>query len=417
MEKSKSKSKKAVQIIGSILIAIALWLYVDNVQARKVTMNVNDVPVEFSGENSALADKGLMLLSGYDTKIDLKLRGARNVLYRLKGSKVRIVADTSSINATGTQTLSYRVVYPDNISSTAVAVDSASSYTVTVTVGELSTKDVEIRCDMVGELAKGYVADTLILDPAVLTLRGQRDDLINVSYAKITMNLNDSDKSIVNAYAFTLYDYNDIPISNDNIRPAVKLIQANLPVRTTKEVPLKLDFVEAVGSTLSHMTYTIQPEKVTLSGSKDALAQIDSIILGTVYLQDLGNSQTLTFTITAPEHTKLEGDTATAMVTVVVTGVSETTLTTNRISFENVPAGFTATPVTESLNIALRGLTTEIAAITGEQLKIVADLAGISAVAGNYTVPAYVYVEGFQNVGVKGTYQVIVNISGVTSPG
>jgi len=413
----KSKSKKALQIIGSILIAIALWLYVDNVQARKVTMNVNDVPVEFSGENSALADKGLMLLSGYDTTVDLKLRGARSVLSRLKGSKVRIVADTSSITATGTQTLSYRVVYPDNISSAAVSVDSASSYTVTVTVGELSTKDVEIRCDMTGSLAKGYTADPLILDPEKLTLRGQRDDLVSVSYAKIALNLNDADKSVVSACPFTLYDYNDIPITNDNIRPTVKLIQATLPVRTTKVVPLKLDFVEAVGSKQNHMSYTIQPQTVTISGSKDALASIDNIILGTVYLQDLGDTQTLTFNITAPENTRLEGDTSIAVVTVVVTGVSETTLNTTQISFENVPAGFTASPVTESLNITLRGLTTEIETVTGEQLKVVADLSGIAAAAGNYTVPASVYVEGHQNVGVKGTYQVIVNISKATSPG
>ena len=34
-----------------------------------------DVPVEFSGENTTLADKNLMLLSGYDTTIDLTIRG------------------------------------------------------------------------------------------------------------------------------------------------------------------------------------------------------------------------------------------------------------------------------------------------------------------------------------------------------
>lgn len=413
----KSNHKKILQIVISVLIAMALWFYVDTVNARKVDISVKNVPVEFSGENGALADKGLMLLSGYDTTIDLRLKGPRNVLFRLQRDKVRIVADTSSISATGTQTLSYRVVYPDNISSSSISIDSASSYTVTVTVGELYTKDVDIRCDMTGALAKGFTADELILDPAKLTLRGQRDDLVNVSYAKITLDLANSDKTIVNACQYTLYDYNDIAIESDNIRPTVKLIQATLPVKTSKEVPLKLDFVEATGSSLSNVSYTIQPETVTLTGSKETLDQISSIVLGTVYLQDLGDSQTLSFAIVAPENTELKSTQTAATVTIVVNDVSETTLTSNLITFENVPKGFTATPVTQSLNITLRGLTEEISKVTGEQVQIVADLSGVSAADGNYTVAADIRVDGYTHVGVKGTYQIILNLKSTANPG
>ena len=33
-----------------------------------------NVPVEFSGEDTTLADRGLMLLSGYDTTVDLVIK-------------------------------------------------------------------------------------------------------------------------------------------------------------------------------------------------------------------------------------------------------------------------------------------------------------------------------------------------------
>ena len=61
--------------------------------------------------------------------------------------------------------------------------------TITVTVGELDSKEVPIQCEIVGSVADGYMAGELTLDPEVLLLRGQRDDLLNVSYAKVRLDI------------------------------------------------------------------------------------------------------------------------------------------------------------------------------------------------------------------------------------
>ena len=84
-----------------------------------------------------MADKGHMLLSGYDTTIDLTLKGPRRQLYKMNKDDIRIVVDTSSITEVGTQSLSYQVIFPDGVSKNAISVDWASAYRVTVTVGEL----------------------------------------------------------------------------------------------------------------------------------------------------------------------------------------------------------------------------------------------------------------------------------------
>ena len=89
-----SKKRKVVRIAISILAAIAIWLYVDLVRQPSVPMKVKDIPVEFSGESTTLADKGLMLLSGYDTTIDLTLKGPRRQLWQINKDDIRIVVDT-----------------------------------------------------------------------------------------------------------------------------------------------------------------------------------------------------------------------------------------------------------------------------------------------------------------------------------
>ena len=194
-----SKKRKAVRIALSILAAIAIWLYVDLVRQPSVPMKVKDIPVEFAGESTTLADKGLMLLSGYDTTIDLTLKGPRRQLWQIDRDDIRIVVDTSTITEVGSQSLTYQVVYPDGVSKNSISVDWASAYRVTVTVGELYSTEVPIQCEVVGTPKKGFYAEEPILDIDKVLLHGQRDDLVNISYAKLTVDISDTDKSYENA--------------------------------------------------------------------------------------------------------------------------------------------------------------------------------------------------------------------------
>lgn len=410
-----AKNRKILKIVCSILIAIGIWLYVDEEKSVDVKLTVHDIPVEFAGEDTVLADNGLMLLSGYDTTIDLKLKGPRKVLWKLDKDEIRIVADTSSVVDAGVQSLDYQVVYPDNVQRAELNVEWASSYAVTVSVGKLFTKEVEIRYEAIGSPADGFVAEQVTIDPAVLVLRGQRDDLLNVSYAKAVVDISGARGTVIQAVEYRLYDYNDIAIENENIRTTTKLIQATAPVKMVKDVPLQINFVEAVGSTMEQITYSFTRESVQLKGDQEVLNAIDSIVLDTIYLQDLERNQTLTYEIPLPEGTQMLGGDISVSVTITVNGVSERRVATANFAVANVPDGLVAQLVTESLEISLRGLSAEVNALTGENLLVTADLSGISE-AGRFTVPATVTINGYNNVGVKGSYQVIVNVAPPKAP-
>ena len=414
-EHNPDKNRKIIQIICSIIVALGVWLYVGEEKVVSVSTSVHDLPVEFAGEDTTLAEKNLMLLSGYDTTVDLKLKGPRKVLWKLDKDEIRIVADTSSIQDTGMQTLTYQVIYPDNVQRSQIQVAWASLYSITVTVGELYTKEVPIHCDVTGKVADGFVAENTILDPTVLVLRAQRDDLLNVSYAKVNVDLDNAKETLIKTVEFQLYDYNDIPLDNDNIRATTKLIQVTVPVKTVKDVPLLINFVEATGSTMAQVDYSIDPEKVRLKGDKAVLDDISSIVLDTIYLQDLDEYQTLHYDINIPRDTELVGTVDEVTVTIVVEGVSERRVSSSNFDCINVPEGYTAEVVTESLSITLRGLSNQVSSITGENLKITADLLDVKE-EGSFTVPVTVHINGYDGVGIKGSYQVIVNVAKAAEP-
>ena len=408
-EKTGSSRRKALQVIASILVAIAVWVYVDVEKAPDRTKTIRDIPVEFSGESTTLADKNLMLLSGYDTTVDLTIKGPKRELVKISKDNVRLVASTSSIDSVGVHTLRWDPIYPDGVQSSALTVDWASKYKVTVTVGELYTKEVPVNCTVTGQVADGYFTGETVLDPTLLVLRGQRDDLLNVAYAKLTVDISDATRSVIQTESVQLYDNNDNPVDNSNIRTNASLIQAKVPVLTTKEVSLAVELSGVPGVAGQSIKTTVTPVSVRLIGEADVLEGINEIVLATLYIEDLEMWQQNSYVVTAPDGTWLANSNEVATVEISMEGIEETTVTVDSFSYTNVPSGLYP-EILSSLDVRLWGLTDELAELDASALTATADLSGVTE-PGSYRVPVSVTISGYRDVAVKGSYEVTVYVT------
>ena len=408
-EKSGVSRNKVLQVIASILVAVAIWVYVDVEKAPERTKTIRDIPVEFSGESTTLADKNLMLLSGYDTTVDLTIKGTKRELVKINKDNVRLVASTSSIDSVGVHTLRWDVVYPDGVQSSALSVDWASKYKVTVTVGELYTKEVPVNCVVTGTVADGYFTGETVLDPTTLVLRGQRDDLLNVAYAKLTVDISDATRSVIQTESVQLYDNDDNPVDNSNIRTNASLIQAKVPVLTTKEVSLAVELSGVPGSAGQSIKTTITPSSVRLIGEADVLENIDEIVLATLYIEDLDIWQQNSYVVTAPDGTWLANSNEVATVEITMEGIEEKTVTVDTFSYTNVPSGLYA-EVQDTLDVRLWGLSEELAELKADAITATVDLSSVTE-TGSCRVPVTVTVSGYRDVAVKGSYEVMVYVT------
>lgn len=408
-EKSGVSRNKVLQVIASILVAVAIWVYVDVEKAPERTKTIRDIPVEFSGESTTLADKNLMLLSGYDTTVDLTIKGTKRELVKINKDNVRLVASTSSIDSVGVHTLRWDVVYPDGVQSSALSVDWVSKYKVTVTVGELYTKEVPVNCVVTGTVADGYFTGETVLDPTTLVLRGQRDDLLNVAYAKLTVDISDATRSVIQTESVQLYDNDDNPVDNSNIRTNASLIQAKVPVLTTKEVSLAVELSGVPGSAGQSIKTTITPSSVRLIGEADVLENIDEIVLATLYIEDLDIWQQNSYVVTAPDGTWLANSNEVATVEITMEGIEEKTVTVDTFSYTNVPSGLYA-EVMDTLDVRLWGLSEELAELKADAITATVDLSSVTE-TGSCRVPVTVTVSGYRDVAVKGSYEVTVYVT------
>ena len=411
-EKPRFNRSKVVRIVISILVASDHVALCGSDRAPERTMTIRDIPVEFSGENTTLADKDLMLLSGYDTTIDLKIRGPKRELVKMNRDNVRVIASTSSIDSVGVHQLDWTVSFPDGVVRTNVSVEKASLSQITVTVGELYTKEVPVECQVVGEVAEGYFTGDVVLDPEVLTLRAQRDDLLNVSCAKLTVDISGATRSVVQTVDVQLYDYDGNPVENSNIRTNTSLIQAKVPVLTTREVELAVEFSGVPGAAMNSIKCDITPKTVRLNGEADVLDSIDKLVLATLHVDDLELHQQNSYVVTPPDGTWLVNGNEVATADITLEGIEEKSLTATSIEFDKLPSGLYAIAPDGGLTVRLWGLSEEIEAVTAENLRVIADMSAVTG-QGTVTVPVTVTISGFNDVTVRGTYELTVTVTDV----
>ena len=108
------RRNKFVSALLSFVIALGLWLYVVTNVSVEYDTTFHDIPVQFEGE-TALEERELMITSGTDATIDLRLYGARTNLNKLNPSNITIKVDLSRIYDAGTHEVEYDIIYPGDV--------------------------------------------------------------------------------------------------------------------------------------------------------------------------------------------------------------------------------------------------------------------------------------------------------------
>lgn len=413
MERKKMDRQKAMYLALSCLVAVTLWIFVDltgdNGDAKKVEIDINNIPIEYLNTDTVLAQRGLMLLEeGTTQTVNVKLTAStRWNSTSLDRSAVRATVDLADVTETGTHRLNITILYPDGTEG--ISKKSSSPSMATVNIGELYHKEVEVRCERVGTVAEGYSAGELELSPSVLEIRGQKEDIDPVSYVKVVLNYDDATSTITQELDFQYYDANDQLLSGDGIHPTVDKITATLPVNVTKELTLTMNFIQSPGARLTNTVWDIEPRSILVSGDAELLKDVETIVLDDFDLASLDSNTRYSYTIPLPEGCENLSGVTKATLTISFKDMKSAPVTTTRIQCENVPEGKVADVLTEQLTVVIYGTSADVDAVTGSDLLAVADLTDFGSAAGTYTVPVEIRSQR-GDLGISGTYQIRVTL-------
>lgn len=406
---------KGLYMVLSVLIAILAWSYVGYVGNPEETGTIRNLPVTFIGLET-LEERGLMITSGAEQTVSLRMTGKRNAYRSLSAETMSIIVNVSNITQPGDYTLAYQPLYnlPADVSGNSLVILERYPPNVTFTVSRLAKREIPVRGTVSGRVAEGYQAGKFSFTPEYVTVRGEESIVNQISHALVTLTEENMTTSYQGDLPYTFITFVDEPLAAGQaagLMTDTQLIHTTLPVVQLKEVELKVNFIHGGGTTNENVKYTITPPSIVVSGSPNDLEPLKSIYLGDIDLSKVTGDATFVYPIPlANELTNVSG-VSEAEVELSLVGLVTATIETENIELINPIEGYTAEAVTQACQVQVRGPGAAIAMVTPSQVIVVADLSNAVAGSGTQTIPVKVLVNSSSNVGVVGEYSIVVSIN------
>ena len=402
---------KAFNIFFAILVSLALWLYIAYAENSDVTQPYNNIEINFTGGDE-VSERNLSVTNIDTNTLSLKIRGKRNVISKLSKNAILVTADMSVISNSGVFQVPYTVEYEGlSYNSNNLYIEEASVDYITVTVSKMMDVVLPVTGQYKGSVVDGYRAEPMEFSPQSVTVSGPEEIVSTLHHALVLLQRDTVSKTVTDTLAYKLIDVDGQEVPTDNIKLATEKIKVTLPIVMVKDVSLSVKLVPGAGASEENTKVTIRPSQITLSGDAETLENMNTITLDTIDLTDFASTFTETYSIAIPNGvTNLTG-TSEATVTVQVLGMSTTRLSVTNIRTQNVTDGYVASIVTQSLDVTVRGTSSDISQLKADNIWIVADLSDLGNAAGTFSVDAKVHIDGFPDMGAVGDYKITVSLA------
>ncbi len=410
MKKLKMKRSKLICMLISLVASIFLWVYVVTVVSQEKSETIYNIPITFTGVET-LREQNLTIAEGADTTVNLQVTGRRTVVQSLNRDNITLTVDVSKINMEGEYNRNYTITYPDSVQVGSISTDRKTPESVNIKIERLITREIPVKVAFLGSTADGYMLAST--EPAfdAISITGTEKTLEDISAALIIVEDQDMTSSTTRNMEFTLVNSAGDPVDATGVELEMETISVTVNVVKHKEVPLVVEFTAGGGATDENVTWKANPPSITISGDEKLLDGLNQIVLGRENLSTILVDTTKTYPIVLPDGVKNESGEVEATVTVALSGLSSTNIRVTNFEFINVPAGFVADAVPESLLITVRGPSEDIKSITSSDIRVVADLGNISGVAGSYTInDVDIYIDNHPNSGALGSYSVMTTL-------
>ena len=398
---------KILWMIVSLLLSFLAWAYISTTEDTSVERIFTGVPVVFQGAEELRSSRGLIITNASADTVTVKVSGSRASIGNLHASDLTAVVDVGGISQVRDMTVSYTVRFPESVNMSGVEVHSKTPETIEFSVVQENSKTVEVKGVFTGSVAEGYTVDPIVVEPASVTLYGPDSELDLIESACVYIDRQNVSATIGPLSSdFVLLGSDGKTIQPSSVTSSQTSVTVTVPVLMNKELALKVNLVEGSGATADNTVVEIEPKTIQVAGSTATLENLNQLVIGTVDLTDFAETTTITFPITLDNNIRNLTGTTEATVTVTVSGLETKKFTVTNITL----TGGSGELQTTQKEIVVRGTAEDLAKITAENIRIVADLTEYASATGTIEVPARVYVDGFEKAGAVGDYTVSVTL-------
>lgn len=406
---------KLTQILLSVFVAMALWLFVITTVSPGSKQTYYDIPVVMSNE-SVLMERGLMITNIFDSAVTMELSGNRSDLSKVNRGNITLKVDLSTIYEPGAKIgLTYTTTFPGDVASNAFVVESKKPGRINVTVEHRIYKTVPVEVKWIGSAPEGFIADreNRVLEIPVVQIAGPQSSIEQIEKAVIEVDLNDQRESISQDFDYILCNAEGEPVDPALISSNVNQIHLDVKIQRVKDIRLAYTLVEGGGATADNVDIQLSVESIRVSGSEAALEMMgDQLVVGTINLAEITADTYKIFTIPLEEGiSNLTGVTE-VQADISMKGLNTKDFLIQVITPINVPAGLEVELFTRELMLRVRGPVDEIAKLRGMDVYVVVDFTNAEIGTSTFRVDVS-FADGFEHIGTLKVDSVSASVTAI----
>ena len=357
--------------IGSLLAAIVVWVAVVNINDPNTSVSFYNVPVTIQNADVITAQGKIYEIED-DTDVvnRVTVYGPRSVLENMEKSNITATADMNNLSSVNTVPINFGTTSNSN----QITDIRASSENVKVTIENRKTVQMILRTQVVGEAPEGYVVGKVTTDQNLVRIIGPESLIDKIAIASITIDMNTMNgvtSDITTSASVRLYDENGSEVTGSTLTRNPESVIATVQILPTKAVPLKFEVsgTPASGYALSGHVSS-DPETVTVYGTKNLLATVNSINIPAEDLNVTGQREDLVTRIDITDYipdnvTLLNEEEAEVTVTVGIEALQTRDIKVNLkdIQIDDLPENMTCTLDTtdgDTVTVTVVGIREEI---------------------------------------------------------
>lgn len=409
MGNTENKRHRGYDILPKILCFIAafiLWLYVTQVETSEYEETFNGVSVELINTSVLESEAGLHVYSGHGNTVNVTVTGRKSDINKYTSDNIHVYADVSEITESGRHTLPIFSETPAgltvsemSISFVNVYVDATASIEVDIRP-KISTAVIGEGCEL-GELSPEY---------SLVTVTGPKSALTDIDYAQISLELGTVNSTVSTIGPLELISKSGESVDMRYVQLNRNEVKVTIPVYTTKEVPLSVDFKNGYYND-KNVKISFEPATVQLKGDPQELANIASLNVGTIDEKTITSDVMHVYKLQLPDGVTSTDNIDTVNVSITHIGTTVKTFAVSDIKVEGADK-LKYDVITETLAVKVRGTKAVLDKFDKDDIKAVVNLSEYGdSVSGTVTVNASISISGnSSNIYAVGEYPVQIKI-------
>ena len=361
-----------VNMIISLVAAIALWFYVVGQVDPKTEKKFTDIPIQFLNEAS-LAENNLAVGDvDYNTAI-VTVEGNRADLNRMDNDDIKVSADLRELHK-GTNTVTLKVSVPREAELVSVAPE-----TIDIEVEERVTESKPVEVRFKGDAEEGTEPGNISVDPENVQVTGSASNVAKVESVVATVDISKIDGSGNTIEAKVK------PVGKEgkrvrNIGLSTDTVEVSAELMVTKEVKLNVQTVGEVQEGMQVEEIQI-PDTVFIKGEKEYVDDITEVTAADVDISSAKETTEFPLDIYLPSGIEIAEKSEGISVKVILKDLAtqEFEISSSKIDLTDAGYGLTGAVEEKTVKVTVKGKDSVLEQLTEDDLRLTASLADLSA--------------------------------------